>query len=121
MTQHVLFPYWQDGQWYFDDEDREIVLEPFVCGSSEVLTALVEEREIPDSKTDGFVLFVSDEPLGPGEAVLDLVAHENGGVRYETTVGGTLMTGWLCPNFWKYFDSAPRRLFLSLMAMGDPK
>lgn len=119
MARYLIFPYWDGVQWVFDDPSREISQEPFICGSNEVLTALVNERQIPSAETDGFALIFGDEPIGDGQTVLHLVCRENEGVRYATTVNGQQMTGWLCPQFWRYFDEAPERIYLALAACGE--
>lgn len=121
--QHIIYPYWDSDlrQWAFDDEDVGLDHEPFVEGSSEVLTALVEALGIPTAKENGFVLCFSTEPLGPDQAVIHLVEQVNGGAVYETAVAGQQMRGWLCPNLMRYFDRPPQRIYLDFLSFGGPK
>jgi hypothetical protein len=103
------------GAWAFDDEAAELVAEPFVCGVSEMLDAFLEEQGInPDDR--GFELRFSAEPFGIGcwkklvwESAVD------GGNWYCSYITGKVMRGWLCPALYKYFDVAPKTIYVSVV------
>jgi hypothetical protein len=54
----------------------------------------------------------SDEPFPGHTIVLTWVEWEDGGNWYEEVATG--MKGWLCPALLKYFDSAPRNIFMQV-------
>ncbi len=110
----TIHPYLLDGVWVFDDPDTQLVQEPFVRGASEMITRLVLVKDIPDAE-HGFALHFSD--VQPDkfdtDAVLEWFAEEDDGNWYRTTLGGDVMTGWLCPALFKYFDKAPQKIYVT--------
>jgi hypothetical protein len=83
----VIHPYRYEGMWVFDDARVELVQEPFVSGADTVIDRMVVA--IPGAAY-GFTLIFSDKPFPGHQIALD---------------------GWLCPALFKYFDSAPARIF----------
>ena len=121
----TLYPYLLDQCWVFDDERTGLKEEAFVLGSGDVLTRLVEAKNIPDAAR-GFALHFSDEQFDDFDAELtwlrsddaqvvpgrDGSATQTHGNWYTGVVAGEAMTGWLCPALGLYFSTAPRRLFV---------
>ena len=102
----VIFPYQYEDTWVFDDEQMGLVREPFVSGIPEMINLLV--KDIPDA-TKGCKLLFSQFPFPGYQAELTCVREEYGGNWYRWELNG--MEGWLCPALFKYFVSAPRRLY----------
>ena len=102
----IIKPYKFAGTWVFDDENTNLVREPFVEGADDiidVMTSPIEEAE------EGFALIFSAQQF-PG-ATLELLRmrEEFGGWWYRSE---TLdMEGWLCPALFLYFEEAPEKLF----------
>ncbi len=113
----TIYPYLDptSGCWVFDDEQAGLKAEPFVLGMSEMITRLVQELRIPQAQ-EGFQLDFDSRP-GPHDLELFWVRAENprdpmAGNWYRGLVAGQDMEGWLCPALYKYFESAPRRIFV---------
>lgn len=103
----VIAPYKYEGMWVFDDPRVALVREPFVAGIDTMMDRLVEN--IPHAEK-GFRLLFSAAPF-PGYAVeLHWRREEYGGNWYYCPQFA--MEGWLCPALFKYFDSAPRKLYV---------
>ena len=109
MTEPMMIePYWSDdlSTWVFDDPAVGLRLEPFVSGTPAIITLLVQD--IPDAR-DGFRLLFSDRPFPGFQRSLSLMREENGGGRYG--LDNSTMEGWLCPMLFKYFSTAPAKLY----------
>ena len=70
----VIYPYWNNGTWVFDDKQRGLKKEAFVMGADDILTEALVLRGIGLRETKdglGFKCTFSDEPLEGGfEALL---------------------------------------------------
>ena len=112
----IIMPYWHAGTWVFDDEHAGLVKEPFVAGADVALTRLVDSLDIQDAK-EGFKLTFSAVAF-PGHQVKATWIREEtpgtpeGGNWYRIEIDGEAIQGWLCPALFKYFDSAPKELYL---------
>jgi hypothetical protein len=122
----TLYPYlYQDICWVFDDPQTALKEEAFVLGASEMITALVEAKGIPDAER-GFAMSFSDEPfddydvelvrLAPHEAARATsqpIAHlPEVGNWYTGVVAGRKMVAWLCPALYEYFAAPPPRIYV---------
>lgn len=112
----TIYPYLLNSTWVFDDERTGLKEEAFVCGSTEIISRLVEAKGIHDA-AKGFSLTFSDEPFDGADAeVVWLRSGEphdaTAGNWYGGEVVGQYLEGWLCPALGLYFDAAPERLFV---------
>ena len=101
-----IAPYDYKGQWVFDDPEVGLVREPFVSGADVMIDRMVESLDKP---SEGFTLLFSTEPFPGFQLELDWVRPELGGNWYVSHSLG--MEGWLCPALFKYFESAPPKIF----------
>lgn len=108
----VIEPYWNGGTWVFDDPAVGLDREPFVSGVPEIIDRLV--RDIPAART-GFRLTFSESRFPGCQMELSWLRAEGGGNVYR--LADPRMDGWLCPALFRYFDEAPKRLFVR----ADPK
>lgn len=76
----VIFPYRHHGTWVFDDDQVDLVHEPFVSGIPEMIDVLVKDIANVD---EGFKLLFSANPF-PGYQVeliwffrIDLLREKN--------------------------------------------
>ena len=90
----------------FDDADKGLDKEPFVCGIPEMINDMV--RDIPSAQ-QGFRLLFSAQPLPGHTHKLEWRREEGGGNWYYSSKLDA--EGWLCPALFKYFDAAPRELY----------
>lgn len=105
----VIAPYWfEDTEtWVFDDATTGLVREPFVSGVPEMIDDLV--ADIPNARK-GFRLLFSTGPFPGFQRRLEWVREEMGGNWYRANKPP--IEGWLCPALFKYFDEAPKELFV---------
>lgn len=111
----VISPYWYQGTWVFDDPATGIAREPFVAGVPEMINYFV--RDIPSAK-GGFRLTFSAKPFPDSQQKLDWVRAEAGGNYYR--LANPSMEGWLCPAMFRYFDEAPKTLYVRADPIGSP-
>jgi hypothetical protein len=106
---NVIAPYWLESAevWVFDDERVGLVQEPFVCGINEMIDDVV--RDIPNARS-GFRLIFSTAPFPGFQRKLTWVREEMGGNWYHSAE--LAADGWLCPALFRYFDEAPRELYV---------
>ena len=83
-----------------------MVREPFVSVADVIIDKMVEQLENPK---EGFTLLFSTKPFPGFELELDWVRPELGGNCYVSNALG--MEGWLCPALFKYFYSAPVKIY----------
>ena len=105
-TIHVIQPYRHAGTWVFDDPRVGLHREPFVSGIPQMIDTLV--ANVPNAGT-GFRLLFSSEPFPGFQVELVRLRSEYGGTWYRWE--GRNTQGWLCPALFKYFPSAPSRLY----------
>ena len=110
---NVIAPYWLESieTWVFDDERVGLVQEPFVSGIPEMIDDIV--RDIPNARA-GFRLVFSTAPFPGFHRKLMWVREEMGGNWYHSDE--LAADGWLCPALFRYFDLAPRELYVKAEA-----
>lgn len=67
MTPLTLYPYLLGNTWVFDDSRTGLKEEAFVLGMTEMISRLVEVKEIPEA-AKGFTLLFSMEPFEGADA-----------------------------------------------------
>ncbi len=103
----VIVPYWYQGTWVFDDESVGLNQEPFVAGVPEMIDKLV--KDIPNAR-GGFRLLFSAMPFPDYQIELTRVKEEYHGYWYR--IGDQSTEGWLCPNLFQYFETAPETIYV---------
>lgn len=107
----AIHPYRYDGMWVFDDEAVGLRQEPFISGADTVIDYLV--MDIPDAE-HGFHLLFSAAPFPGYQTVFDLQREECGGNWYYSQELNR--EGWLCPALYKYFETAPAKIYTQFKA-----
>ena len=105
----VIEPYKYLGAWVFDDPRFELVQEPFVAGTDAMIDRVV--AHIPDAAR-GFMLFFASTPFPGHQHRLDWRREEGGGNWYYSEKFD--LEGWLCPALLRYFDEAPKQLYVQV-------
>jgi len=132
MSVMTLYPYlYQNICWVFDDPQTGLKEEAFVLGASELISRLLEAKEIPNAER-GFALSFSDQPfaydvkltwISPEQAAKAIggpvCSLPQVGNWYSGFVAGETMTAWLCPALYEYFDAAPKRIFVKAEKLPD--
>jgi hypothetical protein len=103
----IIAPYLYKGFWVFDDEAKGLVKEPFIMGIPDMIVDAVES--IPNAR-EGFSLLFSASAFPGYQKVLEWVRADNGGNWYREK--GKSPEGWLCPSLYKYFDEAPKNIYI---------
>ncbi len=102
----AIYPYKFEGLWVFDDEKVGLVQEPFISGADTIIDRMT--ADIPDAE-QGFRLLFSAGPFPGQMAEFEWRREESGGNWYYSS--DLNMEGWLCPALFKYFESAPQKLY----------
>jgi hypothetical protein len=103
----LIVPYRYEGMWVFDDPRVGLDKEPFVSGADTMIDVLV--ADVPNAQK-GFRLLFSASPF-PGYTVrLEWRREEYGGNWYFSP--DFKLEGWLCPALFKYFDRAPKEIYI---------
>jgi len=104
---NIIIPYIHRGQWVFDDMDKGLKREPFVGGSDLIIDKLTQGISGADT---GFILMFSSGPFPEAQSKFTWIESGHGGNWYSSESFG--MNGWLCPALLKYFDEAPKELYV---------
>ena len=112
-TTLTLYPYLESGTWVFDDERTGLTEEAFVLGASEMITAIVEAKAIPDAER-GFALTFSGQPFEGYDVrlVWQRPDPSGSGNWYSGEIAGRPLECWLCPALLLYFTTPPREIFV---------
>ena len=103
----VIAPYRHNGMWVFDDPAVGLSREPFIAGIDKMIDKLV--ADISDAER-GWKAIFSASPFPGHEVKLEWRREESGGNWYYSDK--YQMEGWLCPALFKYFDKAPREIYV---------
>lgn len=109
----VILPYMYGGTWVFDDPATGLTREPFVAGVPEMINHLV--RDIPGA-ANGFRLTFSTQSFPGHQTKLTWVRPEGGGNYYR--MDDPPIEGWLCPALFRYYQEAPKELFVKAEPKG---
>ena len=104
---YVIKPYKYYGQWVFDDESTGLIREAFVSGTDDIIDVLVENIS---GAEEGFLLSFSDIKFPDYQVMFEWVESVEIGNWYQ--VKKLNMFGWLCPALFKYFDTAPKIIYV---------
>lgn len=107
----VIAPYRHAGTWVFDDPKTGLVREPFVAGVPEMIDVLVQD--IPGA-TNGFRLLFSARPFPGYQKKLTWLRGDMGGNYYR--MEEPVMEGWICPAMFRYYEVAPKELYVKAEA-----
>ena len=113
----ILHPYKYKNMWVFDDEATGLVKEPFVAGADTMLDMVSEGYN-----SCGLTFAATDFPdrqhvlhyVGPGVG--------NGSVYdFEGKINGETVSQnmWLCPALFKYFETAPNKIYFKVTLPKD--
>jgi len=103
----VIAPYRHADTWVFDDSKAGLVREPFVAGVPEMIDVLT--RDIPDA-TNGFRMLFSAQPFPGYQKKLTWLRGDMGGNYYK--MDDPAMEGWICPAMFRYYQAAPKELYV---------
>lgn len=107
----IIRPYKWSGMWVFDDARVGLDKEPFVAGADTLIDTAIERKGIRNAAR-GFLLLFSATPFPGHDFRLNWQRHETGGDVYAWDETG--QEGWLCPALLRYFDAAPKELYVQL-------
>jgi len=113
---NLIVPYRYEGTWVFDDPRVGLNREAFVSGADAIMDRLVSN--IPDA-TQGFRLFFSASPFPGYTARFEWRREEHDGNWYFSP--DFEMEGWLCPALFKYFDKAPKEIYVKAEPKAHPR
>ena len=108
---NIIVPYRYEGMWVFDDPRVGLDKEPFVSGADVLMDRLV--ANVPGAE-NGFRLIFSGTPFPGYMTKMEWRREEYGGNWYYSSQFD--MEGWLCPALFKYFQSAPKEIYVKAEA-----
>ena len=108
---NVIAPYRYEGMWVFDDPEAGLSREAFVSGADTMIDRVV--ADIPDA-ANGFLMVFSATPFPGYQLKLEWKREEMGGNWYYSS--HLEMEGWLCPALFRYFDEAPKEIYVQVKA-----
>jgi len=104
----VIFPYKHVGLWVFDDESAGLEREPFISGADTFIDRALAAKGIRGE--NGFRLVFSAGEFPGHDHRLKWVREGDGGNWYHSA--DLKLDAWLCPALFKYFDLAPKALYV---------
>ena len=119
----TLYPYKKGDVWVFDDPATELKEEAFVAGMSEMITRMVDIKQIPNANKGIAITFGLESFEGKDAKLTWLqdgeITFKNGkedviilsGNWYHSKIAGKDMVGWLCPALLKYFQIPPKTFY----------
>ncbi len=106
---YVIHPYKSEGTWVFDDPRVGLQQEPFVSGADAMLDEMTKPIE---GAANGVTVIFSASSFPSCQYQFEWRREEAGGNWYYSE--DLDMEGWLCPALFKYFDSAPAKLYVQV-------
>jgi hypothetical protein len=103
----VIFPYKFEGCWVFDDQSVGLLQEPFVLGIDRMIDKIT--AGIPNADR-GFKAIFSGSEFPGYTTKLEWRRKEMGGNWYYSP--DDQIEGWLCPALFKYFEQAPKEIYV---------
>jgi hypothetical protein len=105
----VIAPYKYQCAWVFDDPATGLFREPFIAGIDTMIDKAV--AKIPSAEK-GFRATFSARQFPGSDFKLEWRRAESGGNWYYSDE--FKMEGWLCPALFKYFPSAPNKIYVKV-------
>ncbi|MFN0060124.1 MAG: DUF6717 family protein [Planctomycetota bacterium] len=106
---NVIAPYKYLDMWVFDDPRVGLQQEPFVSGADTMIDRVV--ANIPNAD-QGFILLFSGSEFPGHQLRLEWQRKEGSGDWYYSPQ--LAIDAWLCPALLKYFDEAPKEIFVQV-------
>ena len=113
---NIISPYRHLGMWVFDDPRVGLSQEPFVAGADTMIDRVV--ADIPNAER-GFTMIFSASPFPGHQFRLEWRrGDESGNWYYAPQLD---LEGWLCPALLRYFDEAPKELYVQVRSLSGPR
>ncbi|GAA5107778.1 hypothetical protein GCM10023211_09250 [Orbus sasakiae] len=109
---NIIKPYKYLGMWVFDDPKVGLIQEPFVSGTDILIDKVT--KQISDAEK-GFILIFSEVNFPDSDLYLEWQSEEHSGNWYYSPEFD--MEGWLCPALFRYFDKAPKRIYIKIKSV----
>jgi hypothetical protein len=98
------------GVWSFDDQTTNLVNEPFVGETNDLIDEMIREKKIKlESAANGICVIFSGNPFPGHQVELRLQETSPFGTTYRCDKFD--LNPWLCPAFFRYFPEAPKTLY----------
>jgi len=110
----VIAPYQHAGTWVFDDAAVGLSKEPFVAGVPEMIDDMV--KDIPDAQNGFRLLFSTQAFPGHTHKLIWRRGDKTGNWYYSPQHG---KEGWLCPGLFKYYEEAPKEIYVKAETLKD--
>ena len=106
---NVLYPFrTSHGTWVYDDEELGVYSEAFVCGSSEVIDAIV------GTEAKHCMATISSKPFPNPTIVLHKIDKEGNEIQGWYRAEPLGMEHWLCSKVLDYFPDYPEVMYVKI-------
>lgn len=105
-----VYRYWDN--WVFN-EHGVCEREPFVLGSTEIITQIATDNGIKNLKNKKLSITFSDAEFKGYQDKLQWAHASSNGNWYKLKSNG--MEGWLCPMLLHYFETPPKEIYVSII------
>ena len=113
----ILITYWKHGTWCFTDANTGLVDEAFVGGADKQISYLVKKYNIVNPEA-GFKIFISETWFPDCEFITHISPDNYGSGNYYRYVDGdTVIDGWYCPALFRYFPTAPEKIYCKVESL----
>jgi hypothetical protein len=103
----TIIPFKFKDAWVFDEPLLDLDKEQFVNGADKIIEFI--GKDLNDFE-NGFYLSFSNQQFDNYQYSLTFTNSECGGSWY--VLDGYDMAGWLCPALFKFFPTAPEKLYV---------
>ncbi len=103
-----IYPYKSEGEWMFDDES--VGLQREILFTEQLIELAV--ADFSELAEQGFCLTFDSEAFEGYQYKLDWVKGDDSGNTYYCPELDA--EGWLCPALFKYFDEAPKHIYVAV-------
>lgn len=109
---NVIYPYsTPNGGWYFDDSRVGLLQEAFVLGIDTIITHIT--KDIPGAIHEFQCMFSGGYFPGYSHKLIFIEKDDlKTGNWYQ--LEGTELKGWLCPALYKYYEQAPKEIYIKI-------
>lgn len=104
------------GNWVFDEPDV-CEREPFVMGSTNIITRVARDNGIKNVKKRKLDITFDSKPFENSQCHMKWTHGEANGNWYYSEEKG--MKGWLCPMLLYYFKTAPKDIYFRVDDAGE--
>ena len=107
---NIIYPHKVYNTWCFTDESVGLREEPFIGDTNSVIDSFTHSLDNPEK---GFKLIFSGEPFPEYDYIVEHLSKDEASGNWYKVVGRNTPF-WLCNALMKYFDQAPKEIYVKV-------